>query len=105
MMVHRGIRLVFWVILSFLLSSAVCITLYFVNNKYTDPAPQAENGYLDLTQETEETYPLRFLHDGTGIGTESVRAVVKRLDGQIRFQTLSDHFQVSVILPAEQKIL
>ena len=44
-------------------------------------------------------------HDGTGIGTESVRAVVKRLDGQIRFQTLSDHFQVSVILPAEQKIL
>ena len=43
---------------------AVCITLYFLNNKYTDPAPQAENGYLDLTQETEETYPLRFLRDG-----------------------------------------
>ncbi len=64
MMVHRGIRLVFWVILSFLLSSAVCIMLYFINNKYTDPAPQAENGYLDLTQETEETYPLRFLRDG-----------------------------------------
>ena len=64
MMVHRGIRLVFWVILSFLLSSAVCIMLYFLNNKYTDPAPQAENGYLDLTQETEETYPLRFLRDG-----------------------------------------
>ena len=64
MMVHRGIRLVFWVILSFLLSSAVCIMLYFLNNKYTDPAPQAENGYLDLTQETEETYSLRFLRDG-----------------------------------------
>lgn len=60
-----------------------------VENTYANPIRTAHNGRYLSTK-----------HSGAGIGTESVRAVTTRLDGQIRFQTQAGKFQVSVILPA-----
>ncbi len=61
----KKLPLTLWVLISFLLSSAVCVLLYFHNNKYTVPAAQPRNGFLDLTQETaSEASSLRFLRDG-----------------------------------------
>ena len=60
----KKIRLLLWVLLCFLLSSGICILLYFYNNKYTNPAPQPRNGFLDLSREVPGDYPLRFLRDG-----------------------------------------
>jgi len=51
-------------ILTILCSSLFFMGLFRWNNKYTHPAPQAENGFLELTKEDLEQYPLRFLCQG-----------------------------------------
>lgn len=51
-------------ILTILFASLFFMGLFHWNNKYTHPAPQAENGFLDLTKEDLAQYPLRFLCRG-----------------------------------------
>lgn len=51
-------------ILTVLLSSVFFMGLFRWNNKYTHPAPQAENGFLDITNNALKQYPLRFLCSG-----------------------------------------
>lgn len=51
-------------ILTILFSSLFFMGLFRWNNKYTHPAPQAENGFLELTKEDLAQHPLRFLCRG-----------------------------------------
>lgn len=51
-------------ILTILFSSLFFMGLFRWNNKYTHPAPQAKNGFLEISEEDLEQYPLRFLCQG-----------------------------------------
>ncbi len=55
-----------WVlaIATLLASVALFGALYRWDNKYTHPAPQAQNGVLSLTAQNLEEYPIRYLTNG-----------------------------------------
>ncbi|SMP71699.1 ATP-binding protein [Anoxynatronum buryatiense] len=51
-------------LLTLLLSSALFVTLYRVDNKYTTTAPQAINGVLYVSENDWTDTPIRYLRDG-----------------------------------------
>lgn len=51
-------------LLTIILSSALFLTLYHYDNKYSQGAPQAINGALYLTNEDWTKTPVRYLHEG-----------------------------------------
>lgn len=54
----------FIVLFTILFSSLFFTVLFRFNNKYTYPGSQASNGFLFLTEDNFEKYPLRFLWKG-----------------------------------------
>lgn len=63
-----------------------------IKNNITHRPEEIHNGLFKSTK-----------HSGMGIGTQSVRAIVKNYDGQIKYDITDTTFQVSVILPVKHQ--